>query len=479
MKALHRILACALVSLLLSCGGGGPGGGLGFVASGEGGGVGTGGTGILLASGIVAGTVTGLGSVIIDGTRFDDSQAALESRPDLVTPAPLGLADLQVGQYAYVDLDAAATPVRVRIASQLVGSAADVSTGAGRFTVWGQAVVVNTDATRGPVTVLAGYGSFAELRAGDPVQVYGVLQAADGAGELVRASRIEKLSAVAALPARLTGTLQQGAGGTLLLAGRPLDLGAAAAPAGLAAGTAVTAVVPWTATLPARWQASAVALLAPAAATQLQVSGAVHLLPGGGAVVQGVAVDTSALSPSDRDALREGSYITVDGRSRGDDGRNAVAAAVQAVPQGGRDTQLSGAITAITAPGLFVVRGQAVDASSAQFDKGSAASLVVGRYVEVDGVQTASGVRARKVSVPDAPPDRAVLEVTGVVKSTDATAREVVVQDNSGVSTLLVLPAGTALPAVGQTVRAEGYWDGTALQVREIELRQDHSGPGR
>ncbi len=52
-------------------------------------------------------------------------------------------------------------------------------------------------------------------------------------------------------------------------------------------------------------------------------------------------------------------------------------------------------------------------------------------------------------------------------------------QDSDGVTTLLVLPAGIALPTVGQTVRAEGYWDGSALQVREIDLREDHSGPGR
>jgi len=466
------VLVCALLLLLLSCGGGG--GTLGLVASGgDGGGVGTGGTGI------VAGTVTGLGSVIVDGTRFDDSQAALESRPDLVTAVPLALADLQVGQYAYVDLDASATPVRVRIASQLVGSAADVDASGGRFTVWGQPVAINTDATRGPVTVLAGYGSFAELRAGDPVQVYGVLQAGAGAGDLVRATRIEKLSAVGALPARLTGTLQAGANGALLLAGRSLDASGASAAPPLAAGTAVTVIVPWTATLPARWQASAAALLAPAASSQLQVSGAVHLLPGDVAVVQGVAVDTSALASDQRDALREGRYLTVSGHSRASDGSSAVAAGVQGVPQGGREAQLRGAITAVTGPSRFVVRGQSVDATAAQFDGGSAASLVVGRYVEVDGAQTATGVLARKVKVPDAPPDRAVLEITGVVRSVDAAARQVRLQDADGATTLLVLPAGMALPAVGQTVRAEGYWDGSALQVREIEQREDRSGSGR
>lgn len=469
MKRLPCLLAaCAIALLLLSCGGGSS-----VVAGGDGGGVGTGGTGI------AAGTVTGLGSVIVDGTRFDDSQATLESRPDLVNAAPLALGDLQVGQYAYVDLDAAATPVRVRIASQLVGSAADVDVIGGRFTVWGQAVAINIDPAQGPVTVLAGYGSLAELRAGDPLQVYGVLQAAEGAGELLRATRIEKLAGIGALPARLTGTLQAGGGGALLLAGRPLDTNGASIAPPLAAGTAVTAIVPWTLTLPARWQAGAVALLAPAAAARLQVGGAVHLRPGGEAVVQGVAVDTSALPPEQREALREGAYLTVAGRSRDGDGSRAVAAAVQGLPSGGRDAQLRGAITAVTGPARFVVRGQDVDASAARFDEGSAAALAVGRYVEVDGLQGTTGVVARKVKVPPAPPERAVLEITGVVQVVDPAARQVRVQDGDGATTLLVLPAGAALPAVGQTVKAEGYWDGSALQVRELEVRDDRSGRNR
>ena len=99
MKALHRLLAVIATLLLLS-----GGGGSNFASNG--GGVGSGGTGI------VAGVVTGLGSVIVDDTRFDDSQAVLESRPDLVNSTALGLADLHIGQYAYVELDTAGTPVR-------------------------------------------------------------------------------------------------------------------------------------------------------------------------------------------------------------------------------------------------------------------------------------------------------------------------------------------------------------------------------
>ncbi len=137
MKLLRRLFALACIALLLSCGGGG----LDVVING--GGVGTGGTGI------VAGTITGLGSVIVDGVRYDDSQAVLERRPDLLHSEALTLADLQVGQYVVLELDDAGNPTRVRVEPQLVGPAADVNAAAGQFTVWGQAVAVNTDPGRG------------------------------------------------------------------------------------------------------------------------------------------------------------------------------------------------------------------------------------------------------------------------------------------------------------------------------------------
>ncbi|MEJ8840630.1 DUF5666 domain-containing protein [Ramlibacter sp. AN1133] len=464
MKPLHRLLAVLSTLLLLSCGGG-----TDFAGNG-GGGVGTGGTGI------VAGTVTGLGSVVVEDTRFDESQAVLESRPDLVRSNALALADLHIGQYAYLDLDAAGTPTRVRIESQLVGSVAGVNAATGRFTVWGHPAVINTDPDRGPVTVFSGFAGIADMQPGDAVQVYGVLQASDGTTDLLRATRIEKLAAVGALPARVTGTLRQGAGTTLLLAGRPLDVSGAANVPALGAGTAVIAVVPWTAQLPATWQASAVALLAPsAAASSLRVSGAVHLLPDGRASVQGVEVDLSTLTQQDRDAVREGSYLTIQGRSRGSDSRRADAARIEALPQGGRTAQLRGSITSV-GTATFVVRGQTVDASAAQFVGGSAANLTVGTYVEVQGAQAAAGVAAQRVTFPGVPPERAVLELRGTVQSVDAAGRTARLLARDGRSFDLVLPAQGALPAVGDAIRAEGYWDGSRLQVREF--RPDNAGAG-
>jgi hypothetical protein len=464
MKPLHRLLVVAWTALLVSCGGGGV-----DVAGTGGGGVGTGGTGV------VAGVVTGLGSVTVEDRRFDESRAALESRPDLVNAQPLALADLHIGQYAYLQLDAAGTPVRVRIEAQLVGPVAGVDAATGVLQVWGQPVAVNADPARGPVTVFSGFAALSQLQAGEPVQVYGVLQAGE-ATDVLRATRIEKLAAAGARPARVTGTLRQGTGGTLLLAGRPLDVSRAQAAPALAAGTAVIAVVPWTAELPATWQASAVALLAPAAAPSLRVSGAVHLLPGGRAVVQGVEVDLAALPQAERERVREGSYLTVQGRSRDDEGRRADADRIEPLPQEGRSADVRGSITAVAGPGRFTVRGQEVDASSASFEGGSAADLLVGAYVEVQGTQAAAGIVARRVKLAGEAPERAVLELTGTVQSVDSSSRiaRLLVRDGRVVE--LVLPAGATLPAAGDTIRAAGYWDGTRLLVREF--RQESSGEG-
>jgi hypothetical protein len=455
MNLLHRLFASVCLGLLLSCGGG-----LDAVVF-NGGGVGTGGTGI------VAGTLTGLGSVIVDGVRYDDSQAVLERRPDLVHSEPLALADLQIGQYLYLELDAAGNPTRIRVESQLVGPAANVSAANGQFTVWGQPVAVNTDASQGPITVLSGYQSLADIHAADPVQVYGVLESSDSAGDLIRATRIERLASATAVPARVTGTLQAGAGGALLLAQRPLDVSAAPAAPALGGEDAVTIVIPQSAGIPVKWPATSVSLLAPAATGSVTVSGAAHLLPNGHAVVQGIDVDLSNLAAAVRQGVQEGTYLTVTGNANGHDGRQVVASAVESEPQTGRPAQLRGSITSVTGTASFVVRGQRVDARGAQFSGGSAADLVVGAFVDVRGAQTPTGVVASTVSFPQTP-EHAVVDITGTAQSADATKNEVQVQTHDGRTFDLTLAPNVPLPTRGETIHAAGYWSGGKLRVRDF-----------
>ncbi len=455
MKPLHRLFALLCAVALLSCGGG-------LDVAGNGGGVGTGGTGI------VAGTLTGLGSVIVDGVRYDDSQAALERRPDLVHSESLTLADLQLGQYVYLELDASGNPARVRVESQLVGPAANVSTASAQFTVWGQRVAVNTDPSQGPITVLSGYHSLADVHAADPVQVFGVLQSSDSGSDVIHATRIERLPSAGVLPARVTGTIQGDAGGALSLAQRPLDLSAAPAAAALGAGMPVTIVIPASAAVPVKWQASAVSLLAPLAGGSVRASGAVHLLSNGHAVVQGIEADLSKLSAAVRQGVREGGYLTITGNASSADGRQVVASAIESLPQSGRTAQLRGSITGVTGTASFTVRGQPVDASAAQFSGGSATDLAVGAFVEVQGAQSPTGVVADSVSFFSVAPERAVLDVTGMVQSVDVANHAVRVQTRDGRTLDLTFALDVALPVRGEMIHATGYWSGGMLQVRDL-----------
>ena len=145
------------------------------------------------------------------------------------------------------------------------------------------------------------------------------------------------------------------------------------------------------------------------------------------------------------------------------------AARVQPLPQGGRDAQLRGSITSVTGTTSFVVRGQAVDASAARFAGGGPGNLAVGTFVEVEGVQAPAGVAARRVGFPGEPPDRAVLELRGTVQSVDAGAGTARLLARDGRVFDLLLPAKAPPPAAGDAVKVEGYWDGSRLQVRELE----------
>ena len=446
MKIAGRIAAFAC-TLLLSCGGG-------VNVSTTGGGVGTGGTGI------VQGSVTGLGSVIVDGVRYDESHAALEAQADLRTATPLALADLHVGQSVSLEIDATGTVTRVRVRSQLAGPVGAVDAAHSSFTVWGQQVRVNADPAQGPVTVFAGLASLSELRAGDPVQVYGALQPVNGS-DVIHATRIERITA-GAVPARVTGTVQTSLSGAPMLAGRALDLSGANPTLAPAAGRAIVVVVPWNTSAGDPWRASAAAPLADASAANRAVSGNLHLLGNGQGEVQGELVDLSQLPAATLQQLAEGDYVTLHAQ-----GAAPVASGVDLMPAGGRPAQLRGTVGSVTGT-TFTLRGEVIDASQAQFDGGSLADLVAGRYVEVEGTQSATGVLAQTIAIPQSPPEGAVVTVTGGVENEDGNTNEVTVGTQDGRTLVVAWPEGTALPASGANVQVWGYWHAGAVEARDV-----------
>ncbi len=355
--------------------------------SGEG--VGSGGTGAVADSGGI-GSVDGFGSIIVNGTRFDTSGARLLLEDAVALR--LGMT-VRVAGTLSADL-ASGTATVVLSAAELRGAAGDLDIGAGRFNVL--SVPVATD----PSTVYAGRRALADLRAGDPVQVYGL----PGVGTQLRATRIERLAA-AGTPV-LSGAVQ-----SLDTASRTFSIGsqrvryAAAAfdgawpAAGLAEGQLVrvrarnagdpieaTSVELWY-PVPAAAEGGRFSLggvvtraagLADLRVDGLPVDASGARISGGsaGEIVPGVRVEAAG-------TLRAGVLLAT---------RLKLRHAPSTPPEA--HFSATGPIGAWRPPSSFRIQGQDIDASSpgVVYANGSAADLRNGRKVRVTGSRVVDDV---------------------------------------------------------------------------------------
>lgn len=172
MKTVFRLLpvVAVCVSMLGACGGGG--GGTSSAAGGQ-----------QLPSTSVAGTISGLGSVIVNGVRYETIGASVVDADDGTS---MGTA-LGLGMTISIDpqstnTSAAAT---IRVQSGIRGLTANINASAKTLSVAGLPVVA--DASTFIVTAAGVVGSFADLASGQPVEVYGLPQS-DGS---FKATRIE------------------------------------------------------------------------------------------------------------------------------------------------------------------------------------------------------------------------------------------------------------------------------------------------
>jgi hypothetical protein len=150
-------LALAAATLLVACGGGG-----GDIA-----GVGTGGTGSFSV-----GTVTGFGSVFVNGIRYEDNGARLVD--DDGTVKVLGTDDnpLKVGMVVEVtgsvdDSGTVRSATQIAYGAEIKGPVTAVDAAAGTFNVFG--ITVRTTTT----TVYDSFGGVATLATGNVVEVHG------------------------------------------------------------------------------------------------------------------------------------------------------------------------------------------------------------------------------------------------------------------------------------------------------------------
>ena len=184
-------LTCLGACLVLTaCGGGDTGN------TPAGAGTGTGGTG---SSALVSGAITGFGSVIVEGVKYEDAAARVSVEDDSAAPRSASVSDLKLGMQVEVKTDSAGNATSVTVSSEVFGTITSLT--ADGFVVAGQTVKISSDPAN--PTVFEGTGALSGLAVNDRVEVHGKR---DAAGAIV-ASRVERKDPSAVTAVRVLGTV--------------------------------------------------------------------------------------------------------------------------------------------------------------------------------------------------------------------------------------------------------------------------------
>jgi len=417
----------------------------------------------------VDGTITGFGSVIIDGQRFDDSLAkvAFANKPEAQTAGTLG--DLRTGMRVQGELkDGVLQNLVVNFA--LVGTIGAVDASAGTLNVFGQ--TIKTTATGQLPTVLDGFSALSQLAMGDLVKVSGSV-AGDGS---ITATRIERKVKDGTEVFRLSGAVQglDTSAKTFTLVGN----------SSVTVSYADAKLLPTGAVIENGKLVSVVATSAPAASGGKNVLAAsvvevkARKLPDSSDTTVGGPINDFKSLASLRigDVVVDASTATLKEGTQAADVANGAQAQAHGTIKDGvmkadwlrvfkNDTAIKalliGQVTDYVSLANFTLRGTVVDASAARFIKGSAADVAAGAWVQVTGQLTSAGVKASEITVQPPPADKPQ-RLAGAITAVDATAKSFTLLGTTVKwnDTTKVSPEGKSLAnlAAGVTVNVEGTY---------------------
>jgi multidrug efflux pump subunit AcrA (membrane-fusion protein) len=356
------------------------------------GGVDSGGTGTGSDSTLAVGSITGFGSIIVNGVRYDDALAAISDDDGVVrTNAELRLgmnAEVIASAVSVVDGVATASASSIRVRSMIEGPIESIDLATGQLVAIGQNVLV-VDST------VFDLGEAVPLAVGNLIEVHATL---DVARLRYVATRIERRAALARYKLR-------GAVNELDLVGRTLRMGALridwsgvspAEPAStLAPGRMLQIMLAPTPATGTRTALSIRADMLPLAdRDRVELEGRVTAFTSITEFqVDGVSVDArGARFDGGAAGLVQGAKVEVKGSLR-----SGVLLAIEVEVEddagGDQSFELHGSIESVDAAAMrFVVRGVTVGwTANTSFDSSSAADLVVGRRVEVRGRLSSDG----------------------------------------------------------------------------------------
>ena len=333
------------------------------------------------------GTITGFGSVIVNGVRFDESTATVTDEDGSLKAA----SSLRLGMRVEVDsakVDASTATARasaVRYGAQVLGPVSAVA--ATSITVLGQVV----DITATTVFDDSLVGGLAAVAVGAVVKVHGLADAATGH---IVATRVEPETGATAYRLRGTVASLDTTFKTFAIGGAVIsyaDLAASQVPDSLANGVALRVKL---ATTPANgaWVAQSLHVKAskPVDTSVAHLRGAITAFTSATAfTVDGLVVDASnAAFPDGISGVVLGAQVEVHGTvSNGVLVATRVSIESKHRGDDDRKLELHGAITAVDATAkTFVLRGVTVSvAGTVTYTGGTEAGLVVGAKVAVRG----------------------------------------------------------------------------------------------
>lgn len=356
----------------------------------------------LSASVDVSGTITGFGSVIIDGVKYDDTQTSVSTDTNPAAPTAGTLTDLKLGMRVEAKLKNGVMTDLVMRAS-LVGPVAALDATASSFTLYGQTVKVSV--TGATPTAFEGVQDFAGLVAGDWVEVHGTVDA----NKTIAATRIErKPQGDAAKGLRLGGVISalDTTAKTFKFNDQIIDYSvatfkpAAAVPVNGAMAAVYSDQLPTAGVL----KAKSIALSKPEEGKELRVGGRISAFTSlSDFTVSGVKVNASAATLEGGVAadVMAGASVGVEGVVTGEV-LKATRLRIMKTPADVK-ASLAGQVTDWLSATSFKVRGTTVDASTATFTGGTSADLGNGARLLVSGRVQGDVLKATSIAFTAAP----------------------------------------------------------------------------
>ena len=476
--SLQRLLLLTWLCLLNACGGSS-----GVLADlTNGGGVGTGGTGI------VRGTVTGFGSIVVDGVSYDSASASFKGSTSVTELDSAAPSDVQLGAQVQLTLNAQGQATEVQVMPDVSGVVQAGSVASHGFTLNGLFIRTNTL----PQPHYIGISGLSSVRSGMHLAVSGMWGLDAASRPYLQATQILLLPN-SDNSARLSGVIS-----ALNAASQSFQLdnvtvrytaGTATMPAGTALKDGMLVNVWSRAPMsngPMVIQADVIRTRPLTHSSRL--TGVVtQLNPQTRRFqIQGITVDASATSlQATWAALTNGQYLSVQGAA------NAAGTEFTAQQIDTTSSQvgisLQGTVTSVIDARHFQVRGVTVNATTANLTLPTGmTSLSQGTFVTVMGALDESGnMMATQIVATLTPADGKVVEFVGLASQYDAALQTFMLStQRAGESLNLRATLGTQVSykngtlsrlgssgAGGVTVRVEGKWSSTGtLSVYSIQF---------